>query len=79
MYIFEFNDSLRYRSRESLADELRELADRIESGCSNFPSSIYHAPAGWLHKDMYGEESDEDDDYYEDGDESDDYEEPDYE
>lgn len=67
MYIFEFNDNLRYRTRAALADELREIADRIESGCSNLPSSIFHAPAGWLHKDIYDstdeEEYDDEDDY----------------
>ena len=66
MYIFEFNDNLRYRSRQSLADELREIADRIESGCSNLPSSLYSAPAGWLHKDIY---DDDDSDYDEEYDE----------
>lgn len=76
MYIFEFNDNLRYRSRQALADELREIADRIESGCDNLPSSIYRAPAGWIHSDVYGTGSsdDEEDDY-----DDDDYDEPDYE
>lgn len=63
MYVFEFNDNLRYRSRQALADELRDIADRIESGCSNFPSIMYRAPAGWLHKNFYeGDPSDDDDD-----------------
>ena len=70
MYIFEFNDNLRYRTRTQLADELREIADRIESGCSNLPSSIYNAPAGWLHKDFYDSGSTDDDE--------EDYEEEDY-
>lgn len=80
MYVFEFNDNLHYRSRRALAEELREVADRIESGCNNLPSSIFRAPAGWIHKDIY--DSDDEEDNYSDDDDfelDDDYEEPDYE
>lgn len=66
MYIFEFNDNLRYRSRQALADELREVADRIESGCNSFPSITSNTPAGWLHKDLYDDGDYEEEDYEDD-------------
>ncbi len=70
MYTFEFNDNLRYRTREALADELRELADRIESGCNYLPSCRFNNVAGWLHSDHYGADDEEEDtDYIDDDDE----------
>lgn len=66
MYTFEFNDNLRYRTREALADELRELADRIESGCNYLPSCRFNNVAGWIHKDHYSDEDSDEEDYMED-------------
>lgn len=65
MYTFEFNDNLHYRTRSDLADELRELADRIESGCSYLPSCTFNNVAGWLHTDQYSDDEEFDDEDFE--------------
>ena len=72
MYSFEWNDSHVYKTREDLCDELRNIADYIESGGSTIPSQFYKGPAGWLYRsgtskeeEFYADEEDEDTDIYE--------------
>lgn len=50
MYSFEWNDRHNYKTREDLCDELRNIADYIESGGSTIPSQFYNSPAGWLYR-----------------------------
>lgn len=73
MYSFEWNDRHIYKTREDLCDELRNIADYIESGGSTIPSQFYKAPAGWLYRsgtskeeEFYLDDEDEEDsDIYE--------------
>lgn len=71
MYSFEWNDRHNYKTREDLCDELRNIADYIESGGSIIPSQFYNSPAGWLYRsgtskeeEFYIEDEDDDSDFY---------------